>query len=125
MLNRRLMLFLALGCLVTVLHLAYARLDAKFGGFWAGEGGCLKLADIREKLSPSSSSPPKETPDEDWGRPVSTDGRRPQLVGQTDEEACKNFPDTSNILLVMKTGASEAYSKIPTQAITMLRCLPD
>ncbi|KAK0625036.1 glycosyltransferase family 31 protein [Bombardia bombarda] len=38
---------------------------------------------------------------------------------------CNNFPDTSNILLVMKTGASESFEKIPTQLLTLLKCLPD
>lgn len=38
---------------------------------------------------------------------------------------CDGFPDTSNITLVMKTGATEAYSKIPTQLLTSLQCIPD
>jgi hypothetical protein len=38
---------------------------------------------------------------------------------------CESFPDTSGILLVMKTGATESYDKLPTQLITMLKCLPD
>ena len=41
------------------------------------------------------------------------------------DPACDNFPDTSGVLLVMKTGASEAYDRIPTQLMTTLRCLPD
>lgn len=41
------------------------------------------------------------------------------------DPACDSFPDTSDILLVMKTGASEAYDRIPTQLMTMLKCLPD
>lgn len=38
---------------------------------------------------------------------------------------CENFPDTSNILLVMKTGASESFARVPTQLFTVLRCLDD
>lgn len=38
---------------------------------------------------------------------------------------CDSFPDTSGILLVMKTGASESFGKIPTQLMTVLKCLPD
>ena len=38
---------------------------------------------------------------------------------------CANFPDTSKVLVVMKTGASEAYGKVPTQIMTNLRCLPE
>lgn len=41
------------------------------------------------------------------------------------DPGCEGFPDTSKVLLVMKTGASEAYARIPTQLMTMLRCLPD
>ncbi|KAK0389952.1 hypothetical protein NLU13_3525 [Sarocladium strictum] len=127
MLNRRLLLVLALASLVTVLLLTYARLDARFGGFCAGEGGCLKVSsDLKDKNSPTSPPAATQTPEGEWGRPVATDGeQRPKFVNQADKVACKDFPDTSNILLVMKTGASEAYSKIPTQAVTMLRCLPD
>lgn len=43
----------------------------------------------------------------------------------TLESDCAHFPDTSNILLIMKTGASEAYARIPTQLVTTLKCLPD
>ena len=38
---------------------------------------------------------------------------------------CTNFPDTSDILLTMKTGASEVFSKVPTQLMTNLQCLPE
>lgn len=40
-------------------------------------------------------------------------------------EDCEAFPDTSSVLLVMKTGASEAWNKIPTQLNTNLRCVQD
>lgn len=38
---------------------------------------------------------------------------------------CAGFPDTDGILLVMKTGATEAFEKMPTQLLTSLQCLPD
>lgn len=38
---------------------------------------------------------------------------------------CAGFPDTSGILLVMKTGATESYDKLPVQIMTALKCLPD
>lgn len=53
-------------------------------------------------------------------RPTFEEGADKQAFG-----ACKGFPDTSNILLVMKTGASESWSKIPTQLNTNLRCKDD
>ncbi|KAK4209134.1 glycoprotein-N-acetylgalactosamine 3-beta-galactosyltransferase 1 [Rhypophila decipiens] len=50
----------------------------------------------------------------------STDPTRPD-----HDRHCENFPDTGNILLVMKTGASESYARIPTQLLTILKCVPD
>lgn len=40
-------------------------------------------------------------------------------------EDCSAFPNTNNVLLVMKTGASEAWNKIPTQLNTNMRCKVD
>ncbi|KAI0008990.1 hypothetical protein F4779DRAFT_618113 [Xylariaceae sp. FL0662B] len=41
------------------------------------------------------------------------------------DSSCDSFPDTSNILVVVKTGATESFTKIPTQLVTILRCFPD
>jgi hypothetical protein len=38
---------------------------------------------------------------------------------------CENFPNTDGILLIMKTGATEAFDKLPTQLLTAMQCLPD
>jgi hypothetical protein len=38
---------------------------------------------------------------------------------------CSGFPDMDGILLVMKTGVTEAFDKMPTQLLTTLQCLPD
>ncbi|KAG9249973.1 glycosyltransferase family 31 protein [Emericellopsis atlantica] len=38
---------------------------------------------------------------------------------------CEGFPDTTNIMFIMKTGASEAFQKLPTQLLTTMSCLPD
>lgn len=43
----------------------------------------------------------------------------------TRDPTCEGFPDTSNILLVMKTGATESFDKLPVQLMTALKCLPD
>ena len=40
-------------------------------------------------------------------------------------QPCANFPDTEGIMLVMKTGATEAFDRIPTHLLTTMRCLPD
>ncbi|KAI1084591.1 hypothetical protein F5B20DRAFT_591626 [Whalleya microplaca] len=42
----------------------------------------------------------------------------------TYDSSCDTFPDTSNILVVVKTGATESFAKIPTQLVTLLRCHP-
>lgn len=48
-----------------------------------------------------------------------------QSLRPDHDPICDGFPDTSGILLVMKTGASESFDKLPTHLITTLRCLPD
>lgn len=44
----------------------------------------------------------------------------PGLVG-----GCEGFPDTKDILVVMKTGATEAYDKLPIHFLTTLSCNND
>lgn len=48
-----------------------------------------------------------------------------QSLRPDHDPICDGFPDTSGILLVMKTGATESFDKLPTMLITILRCLPD
>ncbi|KAJ3534707.1 hypothetical protein NM208_g7434 [Fusarium decemcellulare] len=43
----------------------------------------------------------------------------------TMEGACDGFPNTDGITLVMKTGATEAYTKLPAHLLTSLQCVPD
>ena len=38
---------------------------------------------------------------------------------------CENFPNTDDILLIMKTGATEAYDKLPIHFVTTLLCNND
>ncbi|KAI1438369.1 glycosyltransferase family 31 protein [Xylaria sp. CBS 124048] len=40
-------------------------------------------------------------------------------------DACGRFPDIDGVLLVMKTGATEAYERIPTQLLTTMSCIPE
>jgi hypothetical protein len=40
-------------------------------------------------------------------------------------DPCASFPSTDGVLLVMKTGATEAFDKVPTHLLTALQCLPD
>ena len=81
-------------------------LKDKFGAFGGNADG-----------PKSSGKGPATSASEDGEK---TDG------GQTlINDECTYFPNTSNVLLVMKTGASESYSKVPTQLATHLKCLPD
>lgn len=56
--------------------------------------------------------------------PSSKHGSQSPLKPARDP-ACDGFPDTSDILLVMKTGATESYDRLPVQIMTILKCLPD
>lgn len=38
---------------------------------------------------------------------------------------CEGFPNTDGIMLVMKTGATEAFTKLPAHLLTSLQCLDD
>lgn len=38
---------------------------------------------------------------------------------------CDGFPEANNVLVVVKTGASEAFARLPTQLMTMLKCIPN
>ena len=47
------------------------------------------------------------------------------VASETIAAGCDGFPDTSDILLVMKTGATEAYDKLPIHFLTTLKCAND
>lgn len=62
----------------------------------------------------------------------SQQGSNQQIFPQNDwlparpiDPICANLPDLSKVLLIIKTGASETYDRLPTQFMTMTRCLPD
>lgn len=40
-------------------------------------------------------------------------------------DACYGFPDTDDILLILKTGATEVYEKLPIHFVTTLKCIND
>ena len=40
-------------------------------------------------------------------------------------QSCAGFPNASNLVVVMKTGASESYARLPTQLMIVLKCLPE
>ena len=59
------------------------------------------------------------------GQPHLHHHRPPPSPPPSLDWACEGFPDTTNVLLVMKTGASEVFARVPTQLMTVLKCLPD
>ncbi|KAF1967482.1 hypothetical protein BU23DRAFT_542799 [Bimuria novae-zelandiae CBS 107.79] len=68
--------------------------------------------------SPAAPSTPstidqKVFPQNDW------------LPARPIDPSCAHLPDLSKVLLIIKTGASETYDRLPTQFMTMARCLPD
>ncbi|KAI1456488.1 glycosyltransferase family 31 protein [Annulohypoxylon moriforme] len=61
-----------------------------------------------------------------WSGFINTDeSDGPRTRPARHHGTCDSFPNTSNILVVIKTGATESYSRIPLQFVTVLRCLSD
>lgn len=88
------------------------------------------VADGQEKqkeVVTDPSAPPKSVYDTTVNYPSGhfKGSEHPAKIDPKTDPLCANFPDTSNVLVIMKTGASEAYSKVPTQLLTNLRCLND
>ncbi|EFZ01365.2 glycosyltransferase family 31 protein [Metarhizium robertsii ARSEF 23] len=89
------------------------------------DGPYCDIYGLREKLPKLGNdyaSDSKLTGDKghDGAQHVEQDFKSPGL-----DDECALFPNTSSVLLIMKTGASESYSKIPTQLMTNLKCVPD
>lgn len=75
-----------------------------------------------------TSSEPVPTNSPSAGGRDSPNGRKDRAqipLAPNRDPVCDGFPDTSGILLVMKTGATEAYDRLPVQIMTVLKCLPD
>ncbi|KAI0124799.1 hypothetical protein BJ170DRAFT_685679 [Xylariales sp. AK1849] len=72
---------------------------------------------IQQDISTNATTSAVATPtiDDGGGTP------RPSVY----DESCAWMPETSKILVIMKTGASESFDKVPTQLVTTLRCLAD
>jgi hypothetical protein len=104
--SRRSLFLIAIASLSICVHLYTSRIGA-----WSGVSDPYYQGDPhRSQHAPQGSkpAPPPPPPPPPPGDP-----------------ACEGFPDTSKVLVVMKTGASEAYARLPTQMMTMLKCLPD
>ncbi|TEA22600.1 hypothetical protein C8034_v002939 [Colletotrichum sidae] len=133
MLSRRALTLLALVTVTAVVFLISSR---RLGGDWAIEGPNYHPFQhghgppppgTHASAGPSSPPRPGQT-----NKPTLDDDRLAQhnLTNQDipyrpHDPVCDTFPDTSNILVIMKTGATESFDKVPTQLMTMLKCLPE
>lgn len=56
------------------------------------------------------------------------DGATPNIAttatGWRPGPRCENYPQDASLVIVVKTGATEAYSKLPTLLLTYLSCVP-
>lgn len=89
---------------------------------WRRLGDWSALDEPYYRPDPHKSQQAPQQPNCDDGRPGAGNTNALQPVV---DPVCEGFPDTSKVLLVMKTGASEAFARVPTQMMTMLKCLPD
>lgn len=87
------------------------------------DGRYCNISELRKKLGPKlpNESDLADNNTTAFDAPAKQKTSQPSAI----DHECALFPNTSSVLTVMKTGASEAYSKIPTQLMTNLKCLPD
>ncbi|PKS05588.1 hypothetical protein jhhlp_008106 [Lomentospora prolificans] len=77
---------------------------------------------------PSSPPPPEKPAPSQEDEPIASLGNAavPNFsTTQQSDPLCAHHPDTSNIAVVMKTGATESFARLPTQFMTTLRCIDD
>ena len=53
------------------------------------------------------------------------DDNRAKIATLTPQTTCNNPAIADEVVVVVKTGATEAYTKLPTQLLTSLRCVPN
>lgn len=87
---------------------------------------------IYQSINPESpakqhTTPPAEpSPTEAPSTSIPTIPTPTPTYGSTSpDRRCEAFPDQGDILLVVKTGATESYDKLPTQLLTNLQCADD
>lgn len=95
----------------------------------AGIFFCLVLIFIfRSNLIETAPWPSSPAPDPPTAPETKTGDSPPahqQQPTPAAKDPCDGFPDTSDILLIMKTGATEAYDKLPIHFLTTLKCAKD
>ncbi|CAI4220117.1 unnamed protein product [Parascedosporium putredinis] len=74
------------------------------------------------RLAQGPSTPTGKRPNP-FTNPLDEVRQTPASIRQ--DPLCSFHPDTSKIAVVMKTGATESFARLPTQFMTTLRCIPD
>lgn len=65
-------------------------------------------APVPQQEEPKPQPPPDEASD----------------IAKTHAESCRNVPGAENVLIMLKTGATEIYEKLPTHFVTLFKCAP-
>ncbi|KAM0664827.1 hypothetical protein ACQRIT_000458 [Beauveria bassiana] len=121
--------FVIFGC---TLLLTSQRLNGPFDFGYPdlSSGSTSTSGSEKELLDIYTSSPGELLPTAPYGStPGTLFGRPPKETlaaapPPAVKPGCENFPNMSNIFVVLKTGASESYNRIPTQLMTNLKCVP-
>ena len=68
---------------------------------------------------------PTSDPSSSLNKGSSDSTSQPQSSRPSKPDECAGLPDLSDVLLVMKTGATEAYDKLPIHFVSTLKCVDD
>ena len=70
--------------------------------------------------TPSASGQQKESTQAQHDAISNTTGD----ISKTHGESCRNAPGSENVFIMLKTGATEIYEKLPTHFVTLFKCTP-
>ena len=77
----------------------------------------------KQQITPASEPSPIQASSTATATPTPTP--TPTYGSTSPDRRCDAFPNREDILLVVKTGATESYDKLPTQLLTNLQCADD
>ena len=87
--------------------------------------GKVPAQDALKATTTSGSKNAKPTNSKKPKKPSKPTKQKPADSEDETLDPCYGFPDTSDILVVMKTGATEAYEKLPIHFMSTLKCAND
>ncbi|PWY76967.1 hypothetical protein BO70DRAFT_363527 [Aspergillus heteromorphus CBS 117.55] len=125
--RKALWLALAAVCLVCTLVVAFYEVEpASWGSLVDGTRPLQELQDHNIDDPHNSDSPsnfPSNSAAVNNPTTSSVPLTTPAETGEASDRRCRGaFADPGNVLLVIKTGATEIYEKLPTQLLTTLGC---